>query len=163
MNKKIQTEEQFLANFNKSDKEEDIKLRKLIYKHKEDHEQYSTDYNHIDYKDCLLAALEYYYNVTDYEILTWVEENGYQGDTIAVIKDKKTGQFYYCNFGWGSCSGCDTLEGEHGTEENVIRELQNDIVPVPIDIIQYVKNELQNSWKKELVSETLDKLKEKLK
>ena len=36
------------------------------------------------------------------------DEEGYQGDTIAVIKNGN--RFGYVVFGWGSCSGCDALQ-----------------------------------------------------
>lgn len=33
----------------------------------------------------------------------------YRGDTLAILKDPERGYGYLC-FGWGSCSGCDSLQ-----------------------------------------------------
>lgn len=58
-----------------------------------------------------------------------LEENygSYQGDTLAIIKDK--GKLGFLNFGWGSCSGCDALQACSTTEElaNLMERLFNNI------------------------------------
>ena len=43
------------------------------------------------------------------EIIVQRDESGYQGDTLAVIKNGN--RYGYISFGWGSCSGCDALQG----------------------------------------------------
>lgn len=43
-----------------------------------------------------------------YEVLVWVEDNDYQGDTHALLRDGE--RYGYLTFGWGSCSGCDALQ-----------------------------------------------------
>ena len=42
------------------------------------------------------------------EIIVKCDQQGYQGDTLSVVK--KDGKYGYINFGWGSCSGCDALQ-----------------------------------------------------
>jgi hypothetical protein len=43
------------------------------------------------------------------EVVIQVDDNDYQGDSRVLFK--KGDQFGYLNFGWGSCSGCDALQG----------------------------------------------------
>lgn len=43
------------------------------------------------------------------EVLVRVDDQDYQGDTRVLLK--KGGQYGFLNFGWGSCSGCDALQG----------------------------------------------------
>jgi len=59
----------------------------------------------------------YFYGPGDYQpiienlgtVLIQVDDQYYQGDTrVIYLKDNKYG---YLNFGWGSCSGCDVLQG----------------------------------------------------
>lgn len=38
------------------------------------------------------------------------DDDDYQGDSFAVVRDPDNGQFGYLSFGWGSCSGCDALQ-----------------------------------------------------
>jgi len=61
------------------------------------------------------------------EILIQVDDNGYQGDSrVLYKKGRKVG---WLQFGWGSCSGCDALQGCTTFEEadNLIKELHNSI------------------------------------
>ncbi len=49
------------------------------------------------------------------DILLRVNQDDYQGDTWCIVQ---SGTHYgYVNFGWGSCSGCDALEGTNTWEE----------------------------------------------
>jgi len=43
--------------------------------------------------------------------LVAVDENDYQGDSLLLGKARDTGKFYFLTYGWGSCSGCDALQG----------------------------------------------------
>jgi hypothetical protein len=43
-----------------------------------------------------------------YETLLQVDDHDYQGDSRLLYKDG--GRIGYLNFGWGSCSGCDSLQ-----------------------------------------------------
>jgi|TARA_Y100000310_G_scaffold340923_2_gene438361 hypothetical protein len=43
------------------------------------------------------------------EILLQVDEDDYQGDSWVLYKNPSRRQYGYLNFGWGSCSGCDSL------------------------------------------------------
>ena len=58
-----------------------------------------------------------YTPIIDYlgECLVRADEADYQGDTYVVLKkDKKYGLLV---FGWGSCSGCDALQGSESYED----------------------------------------------
>lgn len=62
------------------------------------------------------------------EILIRVDEQDYQGDSFLIYK--KDGAYGYLCFGWGSCSGCDRLQGcstIHEVQE-LMDSLYNDIL-----------------------------------
>lgn len=61
------------------------------------------------------------------EPLIYVEQDDYQGDTWAIVKrGSKCARIYgYLQFGWGSCSGCDVLQGCSSLAE--LQELVNDL------------------------------------
>lgn len=44
-------------------------------------------------------------------VVVSTEEDAYQGSSYYVLKDERDGRYGYLTFGWGSCSGCDALEG----------------------------------------------------
>lgn len=57
------------------------------------------------------------------QILTQVDMDDYQGDSIALVfKDDK---YAILNWGWGSCSGCDALEASRGIEEELCELFHN--------------------------------------
>ena len=43
------------------------------------------------------------------DILLQKDEQNYQGDSFLIYE--KDGKYGYLTFGWGSCSGCDALQG----------------------------------------------------
>ena len=61
------------------------------------------------------------------EILIQVDDEDYQGDSRVLYKDGE--KYGYLNFGWGSCSGCDALQGATSVCEiqELIDGLQKDI------------------------------------
>ena len=59
----------------------------------------------------------------EYEIVVQVDDKDYQGDSRLLFKDGD--RFGYLNFGWGSCSGCDALEGCSSFEE--VEKLYQDL------------------------------------
>ena len=66
--------------------------------------------------DSLLASL-------GFVILIKVDDNGYSGDSRVLFQH---GDFYgVCIFGWGSCSGCDALQGCSSWDE--IEELRKQV------------------------------------
>ncbi len=121
--------------------------------------QASSGNTYDEYSDCVKTALAYHYD----DIPTvYLEESddGYQGSTFGIIRGKvKEGkqQWYYFNFGWGSCSGCDSLQGDGPIE--TIKGLKNDIIPIPEGktITEYIENEINNSWSKRTIEKLLDK------
>lgn len=49
------------------------------------------------------------------KIIVKVDDTDYQGDSRVLYKDKD--RYGWLQFGWGSCSGCDALQGCDGIEE----------------------------------------------
>ncbi len=52
------------------------------------------------------------------ETIVKVDEEAYQGDSWALLRGQD-GRLGYLQFGWGSCSGCDALQGCDTPEEVV--------------------------------------------
>lgn len=71
-----------------------------------------------------------YFCVSDYQpileefgpIVVQVDDDDYQGDTYILYR-YDNGELGYLNFGWGSCSGCDALQGCENIDE--VQELMN--------------------------------------
>lgn len=67
--------------------------------------------------DVKLAYPNFDYCISNYnpmleqfgEIIIQVDDNDYQGDSRLLYK--KEDMYGYLQFGWGSCSGCDALQG----------------------------------------------------
>ena len=57
------------------------------------------------------------------EILIRVDDEDYNGDSYLIYK--KDGKYGYLIFGWGSCSGCDALQGCDTIQE--VQELMNSL------------------------------------
>lgn len=57
-------------------------------------------------------------------VLVQVDDADYQGDTRVMYK--KDNKYGYLIFGWGSCSGCDSLQACESIDE--IQQLINDLV-----------------------------------
>lgn len=77
------------------------------------------------YATCEKAAFDLLFGKDDHwEILYKKRENDYQGSTYIVLKagrtrenaDNKGWAAYQCEYSWGSCGGCDTLEGSGPVE-----------------------------------------------
>lgn len=67
----------------------------------------------------------------------------YQGDTTSVFRDGK--RFGYLNFGWGSCSGCDSLQA-CDKDKGKIEALRDSLFE---DIAWHDSKESMISWLKE--------------
>ncbi len=77
-----------------------------------------------------------YFCASDYQpivdhfgtVVLQVEEEDYQGDTWVLYDDTGKG-FGYLQFGWGSCSGCDALQGCDSYAEigELIQQLEGSI------------------------------------
>lgn len=94
------------------DKYPDYNIEELIFKKAK--ELYPNSYDPTD---------EYFFGPCDYqpileefgEILIQVDDKDYQGDSRVLFKN---GNLYgILIFGWGSCSGCDSLQGCDSYEE----------------------------------------------
>ena len=101
-------------------------------------------------------------------ILVQVDDIDWQGDSRVLYKDK--GIYGYLQFGWGSCSGCDSLLACDSVEE--VQQLMDDLYQSitwfnsASDAIHYFKTHdwegdyCSNSKQKEFVSKVIEKLKE---
>jgi hypothetical protein len=61
------------------------------------------------------------------EVVVQVDDDDYQGDTRVLLK--RDGRYGFLVFGWGSCCGCDALQGCESEQEvnELIERLENDI------------------------------------
>lgn len=76
-----------------------------------------------------------FYGPADYQpiideignVLIQVDDNDYQGDSRVLYE--KDGKYGFLIFGWGSCSGCDSLQACNNTNDiqELINELVNDV------------------------------------
>jgi len=83
-------------------------------------------------EDALNDYTPYFYAPSNYQpmldkfgpIVIQVEDDDYQGDTYILYR-YDNGKLAYLNFGWGSCSGCDSLQGCGSIEE--VQELMDQL------------------------------------
>lgn len=85
------------------------------------------------YTDCELAVLNKVFG-DDWRIINKNTEGNYDGETTIEIEIRKKWDVYKFSYFWGSCSGCDTLQG-YGPEaacqmifenlQDVIKEKNN--------------------------------------
>jgi len=101
-------------------------------------------------------------NSFGYEVLLEVEDDDYQGDTRVLLKDGD--KYGYLIFGWGSCSGCDALQGCGTTQE--LQDIYDNLLSgikwkdSKQELYDYIKNkdwELEWSWHEEETKEFIDK------
>ena len=61
------------------------------------------------------------------EVLLEESDSDYQGDSLVLLR--KAGRIGHLTFGWGSCSGCDSLEAANTPEElqGLVDELEANI------------------------------------
>lgn len=92
-----------------------------------------------------------------------VDDKDYQGDSRVIFD--VNGKYGYLNFGWGSCSGCDALQGCVNIDQ--VQELCNEIENCVMwfdskdDLIKYFKEkdwQLEYSWHAQEHKEFIDKV-----
>lgn len=75
--------------------------------------------------------------------------NGYQGDIVSLGVDKE-GVWYYKNNSYGSCSGCDWIQGISSETEAIefYRNQENldKLGTNKLKVIEYLENEIKNLW-----------------
>lgn len=114
-----------------------------------------------------------YFEVYDYDpmlkefgnIALQVDDDDYKGDSRVLYTDgEKVG---YLNFGWGSCSGCDALQGCSSYEE--LQSLMDDLkasikwFDSKAEALEYFNTkdwELEYSWHAEEQKKFIDEAKE---
>ena len=122
------------------------------------------------YETCLLVAANVYFEVENPEIIVNVTDVSYQGDSYGLVHgswdwvaegERNRKRFFWFNYGWGSCSGCDLLEGAGSLE--VVKSFHgNSLVPIPVkipdlSINKYIENEKNNHWGSSAFDEVLEK------
>jgi hypothetical protein len=82
------------------------------------------------------------------EVIIDVTDSDYQGDTRLLIK--RHGKYGILIFGWGSCSGCDALEGCSSDQDyyDLISSLENDIKL--FETLDQAKEWVSNDMEREL-------------
>ena len=98
------------------------------------------------YKDIVKAVVTVLdaggYNDPDPDRIHEINDGDYQGTLLYVIgaKGYQPGTYWYVKVGYGSCSGCDTLEAIRGyTDEPATEEQINDYMTLALHIVQGLK------------------------
>ena len=86
-------------------------------------------YKFLDYDDFI--------NSFGCQVLFKDDEGDYQGDTFVLYKDNHNNKYGYLCFGWGSCSGCDSLQSlndylnyggyEHDEKQKLVDNFQDEL------------------------------------
>jgi hypothetical protein len=105
------------------------------------HEVY-PDHSFYDYRP-LIESL-------GHTILLQVDEGDYQGDSLLILK-ASDGRYGYLEFGWGSCSGCDALQGCSTWQdvESLRQHLQDSVLwfPTAGELLRNLKDrDWQTKW-----------------
>jgi hypothetical protein len=97
-----------------------------------------------------------------YEILLQVDDGDYQGDSRLILRDG--GRYGLLIFGWGSCSGCDSLQAccSFKDIEELRDQLHKDIIwkDSREEMLQFVRVrdwETQYSWHADETKEFVEK------
>ena len=97
-----------------------------------------------------------------YEILLKVDDEDYQGDSRLILKNQSS--YGILIFGWGSCSGCDALQGckNYQDVEDLRNELNQSIkwLDSASECIKYIKAhdwKMDFSWHSKEMNEFLKK------
>lgn len=104
--------------------------------------------------------------------LVWIysTEDDYQGDWFAVGKGERFGQkgFFFCTGSYGSCTGCDFLEGCTSKQQFIeyaegLKRLEY-MGETKEQAIKYLNDKQNNSWTdgKKAIQVLIDELKVKL-
>ena len=102
-----------------------------------------------------------------WEVVLKVDDNGYQGDSRILFRDGD--RYGLLVFGWGSCSGCDSLQGCSTLSE--VDELRTDLRDQTIwkdskaEMFAFVRDrdwEAQYSWHADETKEFVKKAMEAL-
>lgn len=97
-----------------------------------------------------------------HEILLQVDDDDYQGDSRLILRDG--GRYGLLIFGWGSCSGCDSLQACCSIKdiEELRDQLHKDIIwkDSREEMLQFVRGrdwETQYSWHSDETKEFVEK------
>lgn len=102
-----------------------------------------------DYWDIIKIAAKLQ-GIESFTVVIEATAGSYQGDSGALIRDSKN-QFYYVQWGWGSCSGCDALQAAEGSDielAELATDMKRSIMPITGSISAFFKRELKNTYNK---------------
>lgn len=132
------------------------KLRKDIENNLKDYNSNSYDYMVKKVVELIFNDENSNYSETfDHENITEIDDGDYQGTLLYVIP-KKTYQpseheYLMTYVGYGSCSGCDTLQAIQEWDSDNINKDQfiKDIMELCLDIVQNTIKPYNNGWRSE--------------
>lgn len=78
----------------------------------------------------------------DPELIHEIDDGHYQGTLVYVIGEKgyQPSKYWYCRISYGSCSGCDTLEGIRGySDEKPVESEINEYMQLICHIVQNIR------------------------
>ena len=95
---------------------------------KKDLEIRLKDYLQIDDGRIYLACYHSLIEVLNYDILIFVDEDDWQGDSLYLLKNND--KYGLLKFGWGSCSGCDALQACESFDDvyTLLNNLNDEII-----------------------------------
>ena len=117
------------------------------YLHKDELENYfrtTRQEKYDSYEELVKLVVKYFLPDYNYKKITVIDDGDYQGTQIFIIP-KNTYQpcvteYLYTNNYYGSCSGCDTLLGISGYEDDLPTEKQvKDYMTLCLHLIQKLK------------------------
>ena len=101
-----------------------------------------------DYKEIVTKVIELIsggtisYQNPDYTNIHEIDDGDYQGTLLYIIPsgDYQPDSYWYVMVGYGSCSGCDTLEGIWGDDDKLPDKQQvEDYMTLALHIVQGIK------------------------
>jgi hypothetical protein len=81
------------------------------------------------------------YGTPDPEHIHIINDGNYQGTLIFVIPEGgyQPDRYWYVKVGYGSCSGCDTLQAIQGWEDPISEQEVDDTMMLALHIVQGLK------------------------
>jgi hypothetical protein len=95
-----------------------------------------------NYREIVTNVVKIIGKPLDWERIHEIDDGDYQGTLVYVIGDDdyQPSDYWYVKVYYGSCSGCDTLEGIRGYDDgNPTEEQTNDYMTLALHIVQGLK------------------------
>lgn len=122
-----------------------------------------SNVNGVSYEDLVKLTFSKIYDTVDAEAITKIDDGDYQGTLLFIMPFKtyqpSEGEYLMTYVGYGSCSGCDTLEGikdyfydEHRPSE----EQTDDLLTLCRHIIMNTIKPYNDGWRNQEDFETVE-------